>query len=53
MGRECALMAAEFSIRQMLPTDAGRLKEIVALSFSKLMGFFAIRSLFSEEGQVL
>ena len=46
-------MAAEFSIRQISPSDAGRLREIVALSFSRLMGFFAIRSLFSDEGQVL
>jgi ribosomal protein S18 acetylase RimI-like enzyme len=46
-------MANKFSIRQMLPSDAGRLREIVALSFSRFMGFFAIHSLFSEEGQVL
>jgi len=46
-------MAAEFLIRQISPSDAGRLREIVALSFSRLMGFFAIRSLFSDEGQVL
>ena len=37
----------------MLPSDEGNLKEIVALSFSKLMGFFALHSLLSEEGQVL
>jgi len=48
-----ALMAAEFSIRQMSPSDASRLREIVALSFSRLMGFFAVHSLLSEEGQVL
>jgi len=46
-------MAVELSIRQMSPSDASRLKEIVALSFSRLMGFLAIHSLFSDEGQVL
>ncbi|MGA2681071.1 MAG: GNAT family N-acetyltransferase [Candidatus Bathyarchaeia archaeon] len=46
-------MTAEFSLRQMLPTDESRLKEIAALSFSRLMGFFAVHSLFSEAGQVL
>ena len=46
-------MAFEFAVRSMLPTDAGRLKEIAALSFSKFMGFFAVHSLFSEEGQVI
>ena len=46
-------MIVEFTIRQMLPTDESRLKEIVGLSFSRLMGIFAIRSLFSDEGQVL
>jgi len=46
-------MAADFSIRQMSSSDASKLKEIVALSFSRLMGFFAIHSLFSDEGQVL
>ena len=46
-------MAVELSIRQMSQTDASRLKEIVALSFSRLMGVFAIHSLFSDEGQVL
>ena len=46
-------MAAKFSIRQMSSSDASKLKEIVALSFSRLMGFFAIHSLFSDEGQVL
>ena len=37
----------------MSPSDASRLREIVALSFSRLMGFFAVHSLLSEEGQVL
>ena len=46
-------MTAEFAIRLMLSTDAGRLKEIVGLSFSRFMGFFAVHSVFSEEGQVL
>jgi ribosomal protein S18 acetylase RimI-like enzyme len=36
----------------MSPSDASRLREIVALSFSRLMGFFAVHSLLSEEGQV-
>jgi ribosomal protein S18 acetylase RimI-like enzyme len=46
-------MANKFSIRQMLPSDTTRLREIVVLSFSKFMGFFAVHSLLSEEGQVL
>jgi ribosomal protein S18 acetylase RimI-like enzyme len=46
-------MTAEFTVRKMLPADESRLKEIVGLSFSRLMGFFAIRSLFSDEGQVV
>jgi ribosomal protein S18 acetylase RimI-like enzyme len=46
-------MTAEFSIRQMSSTDADRLKEIAALSFSRVMRFFAVHSLFSEEGHVL
>jgi ribosomal protein S18 acetylase RimI-like enzyme len=37
----------------MLPSDEGRLREIVGLSFSRFMGFFAANSLFSDEGQVL
>ena len=43
----------DFTIRQMLPSDVGKLKEVVALSFSKFMGFFAVHSLISEKGQVL
>jgi len=46
-------MAVKLSIRQMSPNDAIRLREIVALSFSKFMRFFAAHSLFSDEGQVL
>lgn len=46
-------MVVEFSIRQMSPNDANRLKEIVASSFSRFMGFFAVHSLLSKEGQVL
>ena len=45
-------MTTEFAIRLMTPTDANRLEEIVDLSFSRFLGFFAIRSL-HEEGQVL
>ena len=37
----------------MLPTDVDRLMQIAALSFSRFMGFFAVHSLLSEEGQVL
>jgi ribosomal protein S18 acetylase RimI-like enzyme len=36
----------------MTPIDASRIKQIIDLSFSKFLGFFAFRSLFSE-GQVL
>lgn len=46
-------MTVEFSIRQMLPSDAGMLREIAGLSFSRFMGYFAVHSLFSDEGQVL
>ena len=46
-------MANKFSIRQMSPNDASRLREIVASSFSRFMGFFAVHSVFSEDGQVL
>jgi len=45
-------MTDEFAIRLMTPNDASMLKEIVDLSFSRFLGFFAIRSL-REEGQVL
>ena len=45
-------MTTEFAIRLMTPTDASRLKEIVDLSFSRFLSFFAIRSLY-EKGQVL
>lgn len=47
-------MSAEFSIREMSPRDASRLRQITALSFSRFMGFFAVHSLLSEnDGQVL
>jgi ribosomal protein S18 acetylase RimI-like enzyme len=46
-------VAAEFAVRPMLPTDADRLREIAVLSFSRFMGFFAVHSLLSEDGQVL
>ena len=45
-------MTTEFSIRQMLPADAARLKEIPDRSFSRFMRFFAVHSLFSEDGWV-
>ncbi|MGA2386836.1 MAG: GNAT family N-acetyltransferase [Candidatus Bathyarchaeia archaeon] len=46
-------MTAEFAIRLTKPNDAPMLREIAVLSFSKFMGFFAVQSLFSGEGQVL
>lgn len=46
-------MTTQFTVRQMLPTDRDTLREIIALSFSRFMGFFAFHSLLSEEGQVL
>ena len=46
-------MAVQFTTRQMSPADGDRLREIAALSFSRFMGFFAVHSLFSHEGQVL
>lgn len=46
-------MTDVFAIRRMLPSDEGRLREIVGLSFSRFMGFFAVHSLFSDEGQVI
>jgi len=42
----------DFSIRVMVPNDRERIKEIIDLSFSRVMGFFAFHSL-GEEGQVL
>jgi ribosomal-protein-alanine N-acetyltransferase len=45
-------MTTEFTIRLMTPTDASRLKEIIDLSFSRFLAFFATHSL-HEEGQVL
>lgn len=46
-------MAAQFTVRRMLPSDLDRLRETVALSFSKLMGFFAVHSLLSQDGQTI
>jgi ribosomal protein S18 acetylase RimI-like enzyme len=37
----------------MLPNDINRLRETVALSFSKFMGFFAVHSLLSADGQTI
>jgi len=45
-------MSTEFTIRQMIPSDLPRLKEIADLSFSFFLRFFANHSL-REEGQVL
>ena len=45
-------MSAQFTIRQMSPSDASRIKQVIDLSFSRFLGLFAFRSLFSE-GQVL
>ena len=41
------------SIRVEKPSDTGRLRAIVALSFSRFMGFFATQSLLSHEGETL
>jgi ribosomal protein S18 acetylase RimI-like enzyme len=38
------MMKTEFTIRPMVPSNAGRLKEIIDLSFSGFMGFFAFHS---------
>ncbi|HYA78057.1 MAG TPA: GNAT family N-acetyltransferase [Verrucomicrobiae bacterium] len=46
-------MAVQFTTRKMSPADADRLREIAALSFSRFMAFFAVHSLFSDEGEVL
>ena len=45
-------MTTKFSIRPMVPNDACRLKEIIDLSFSPFVRFFAINSVL-EESQVL
>ena len=45
-------MTTEFSTRPMIPNDASRLKEIIDLSFSRFVRFFALHSVL-EEGQVL
>ena len=47
-----ALLSVEFTVRQMVPSDQKKVKEITALSFSRFMGFFAVRSI-GDEGQVL
>ncbi|HYB92806.1 MAG TPA: GNAT family N-acetyltransferase, partial [archaeon] len=43
---------SEFTIRPMIPNDAGGLKEIIDISFSRFMRFFALHSI-QEEQQVL
>jgi ribosomal protein S18 acetylase RimI-like enzyme len=45
-------LSSEYTLRLMLPTDEAKVKEIIDLSFSAFMGFFALRSVRSE-GQVL
>lgn len=45
-------MSSECEVRLMLPSDAVRVKEIIDLSFSAFMGFFALRSV-RQDGQVL
>jgi ribosomal protein S18 acetylase RimI-like enzyme len=42
----------EFAIRPMIPSDESRLKEIIDLSFSPFLRFFALHSL-QDDGQVL
>ncbi len=44
-------MNSEFIIRQMMPSDADSVKQIIDVSFSRFLGFFALHSL-SEEGAV-
>lgn len=46
-------MIDQLVIKQMMQSDVDRLREIAGLSFSRFMGFFAVHSLFSEDGQVL
>jgi len=45
-------LSSEFPVRLAKPTDAKRLREIAAQSFSRFMGFFAVHSLLSEKGNV-
>jgi len=45
-------LATHFTLRVMLSTDCVKVKEIIDLSFSRFMGFFAYHSV-QEEGQVL
>ena len=45
-------MDTEFIVRQMVPDDMGRLKQIIEASFPRFYWFFATHSL-HEEGEVL
>ncbi len=45
-------MSSEFTIRQIVPSDTGRVKQIIDLSFPRFFRFFAAHSL-HEEGEVL
>ena len=46
------MASTEFKIRTMIPSDASVLKQIISVSFSPLMRFFALHSI-GEDGQVL
>ena len=46
------MVNTEFTIRPMIPSDASGLKEIIDVSFSRFLRFFALHSI-REEGQVL
>jgi ribosomal protein S18 acetylase RimI-like enzyme len=43
---------SEFTIRPMIPSDASGLNEIIDMSFSRFLRFFALHSI-REDGQVL
>ena len=45
-------MNSEFTIRQIVPSDTDRVKQIIDLSFPRFFRFFATHSL-HEEGEVL
>ena len=45
-------MNSEFAIRQIVPSDTDRVKQIIDLSFPRFFRFFATHSL-HEEGEVL
>lgn len=45
-------MIDEFTIRQMSPSDLNSIKQVIDLSFSRFLRFFAFHSL-HDEGQVL